>query len=288
MTRKNFRFPFATLSVALSFALVALSSAAAFTLDRVQVPSESMKRSVPTVIIKPDGDASKPMPVLYLLHGWGGNEEDWNRNTPIAQLADQYHVLVVCPDGENSWYLDSPVMTGSKFETFVAKELVKYVDGKYSTIPSREGRGLCGFSMGGHGALYLAIRHLDTFGAAMPIAGGVDFRPFPENWNLKDLLGTLKDQPQRWDEHVVINQIKGLKDRELAISIDVGVGDFFLEVNRALHKQLIEQKIAHDYTERPGGHTWGYCANAMPYQMLFLSRYFERAAKSAAVPAGKN
>lgn len=75
------------------------------------------------------------------------------------------------PDGANSWYWDSPLDPASQFETFVAQELPDWIDARYLTIPSREGRAVTGLSMGGHGALWVALRHKDRFGAAGSTSG---------------------------------------------------------------------------------------------------------------------
>ena len=90
-------------------------------------------------------------------------------------------MIIVCPDGGfGSWYWDSPVDAGSQYETYVSNELVTWIDSKYKTIKTRKGRAITGLSMGGQGALYLAFRHQDIFGAAGSMSGGVDIRPFPE------------------------------------------------------------------------------------------------------------
>ena len=66
--------------------------------------------------------------------------------------------------------------------------------------------------MGGHGALWLAIRHQDIFGAAGSTSGGVDIRPFPDNWDMKKQLGEYINNKEIWDNHTVINQINKLQD----------------------------------------------------------------------------
>jgi S-formylglutathione hydrolase FrmB len=269
------------LRLACRLAIIAtfLQTLCAFTLESLQVPSAGMGKSISTTVVVPKDyrTSLKPLPVVYLLHGYHGNDKDWSKSTPIGELADEYNVLVVCPNGENSWYFDSPENPKSKFETFVSNELVHFIDKRYRTIPARSGRATLGLSMGGHGALFLAIRHRDIFGAAASMSGGVDLRPFSAQFEIRNALGTIQAHPERWDEYSVISQVKSLKDGDLAISMDCGVSDFFIEVNRALHQKLLEQKIAHDYAERPGAHTWDYWRNSMPYEMLFLTTYFKKA-----------
>ena len=67
-----------------------------------------------------------------------------------------------------------------------------------------------------------------------------------------------------------------LNDGDLAIIIDCGVDDFFLEVNRRTHQALLTRNIKHDYIERPGGHNHAYWNNSIDYQLLFFHKYFSR------------
>ena len=155
--------------------------ASAYKQKEVFVYSESMSKDVPVTVITPDSyRKGKAFPVVYLLHGYSDDHTRWSEGDHIGNLADQYDVVVVMPDGGfSSWYFDSPIMPEYKYETFVSKELVNYVDKNYKTIADRQGRAITGLSMGGHGALYLAIRHQDVYANVGSLSGGVDIRPFP-------------------------------------------------------------------------------------------------------------
>lgn len=147
--------------------------------DTVEVHSRKMGRAVRTIVISPEKTEGKGAAVVYLLHGYGGNETTWPGLKPeLKDYADRENLIFVCPNGENSWYWDSPLNEDSQFETFVSRELVSYVDGHYRTLPSREKRAITGLSMGGHGALWLAIRHQDVFGAAGSTSGGLEHPAF--------------------------------------------------------------------------------------------------------------
>jgi len=161
-----------------------------------------------------------------------------------------------------------------KYETYVAKELVDYIDHTYSTVKNKSGRAITGLSMGGHGALYLSFRHQDVFGAAGSMSGGVDIRPFPNNWDISKRLGTYAQNPQNWDKNTVINLLDLLKGSSLKIIFDCGVDDFFHDVNRNLHEKMLAAKIPHDYIERPGRHTWEYWENSIKYQFVFFNDFF--------------
>lgn len=268
----------------LFFTLMLLYAGTAFAshVDTVGVYSPSMHKAIKTVVILPDGyDRNQHYPVVYLLHGYGGNYSDWVKNVPgVSQDADAYHLIIVCPDGRfNSWYFDSPVDTSAHYETFVSSELVDWIDGHYSTIRNRAGRAITGLSMGGHGALYLSFRHQDVYGAAGSMSGGVDLRPFPDNWNIKDQLGPQDKYPERWESHSVVNLVYLLHPNTQPFSLifDCGTDDFFYKVNLNLHNLLVERNIPHDFITRPGGHTWTYWSNSVRYQLLFFHRFFQHA-----------
>ena len=249
------------------------------TVDTVQTYSPSMKKNITSVIVKPGSYTSnKKYPVVYLLHGYGGNQTDWIKNAPVISLyADQYNIIIVCPDGNvGSWYLDSPVDSSWKYETYISKELVSWIDSHFSTISNRSGRAITGLSMGGHGALYLAIRHQDVYGAAGSMSGGVDLTAFPANWDIAKRLGAYETHVESWKQHSVVNLTHLLKPASLAIDIDCGVDDFFYKVNMNLHEILLQARIPHDFTIRPGAHDWPYWSNSVGYQLLFMSNYFNR------------
>ena len=246
--------------------------------DTIFVYSKCMHKNVKCVVITPskyDTDTAH-LPVLYLLHGYSGNYSDWVSKAPdLLQAIDENGFIVVCPDGAfASWYFDSPVDTTMKYETNIALEIPSYIDVHYRTITSRKARAVAGLSMGGHGALYVAIKHKDIFGAAGSMSGGVDFRPFPDNWDIKKYLGDYAKHKDVWDKNVVVNLVDSLQNGDLNLIVDCGVNDFFIQVNRNLHQKLLDKKIDHDYIERPGEHNWTYWNNAIKYQLLFFHRYF--------------
>jgi S-formylglutathione hydrolase FrmB len=261
--------------------------------DTVLVHSTAMNKDIKCVIIQPTtlkttgkagntgaantaGPVTPHFPVIYLLHGHGANYAQWPATAPqLQQEADEKNILFVSPDGGyDSWYFDSPIDPSIRYETFISKELIPYIDSHYPTAADRAHRAITGLSMGGHGALYLAIRHKDLFGAAGATSGGVDFRPFPNNWGLKKDLGDTATHKENWDNNTVIHAVDNLANGELKIIFDCGTSDFFLTVNRNLHQKLLDKKIDHDYTERPGGHNGAYWRNSIDYQVLFFRKYF--------------
>ncbi len=245
----------------------------------VAVKSAKMGRDINATVVVPaqyfDPDLQEEQfPVVYLLHGADGSYRDWPSKADLDDLSSEYGVIIVCPDGQDSWYFDSPIDPKMQFETFITSELVGYIDGHYRTLPERRYRAITGLSMGGHGALWCAWRHPDVFGACGAMSGGVDISQFPDRWNIDKRLGAYADNKQRWQEHSVVSLVPKLKDGQQAIIIDDGSDDFFYTVNCQLHDALLKQKVGHDFTIRPGNHSWTYWVNSLDYHMLFFAKFF--------------
>ncbi len=251
--------------------------------DTIEIKSGYLKKATKFVVIQPSNQNQQKntqvrYPVVYLLNGYGGDYGQWPITTPqLTKTADDLKIIFVCPDGGiGSWYFDSPIDSSIRYESYITKELVPYVDAHFSTKANSKSRAITGLSMGGHGALYLAIRHSDIFGAAGSTSGGVDFRAFPNRWDIKKALGEYESNKERWYEYTVMRQVELLKNSQLALIIDCGIDDFFMPVNRALHEKLLQLKIDHDYIERPGEHNHIYWGSSIDYQILFFHHFFQK------------
>ncbi len=247
--------------------------------ERFALKSDSMNKDIQNVIVLPDSyEASDAkFPVIYLLHGFGGNQNMWIDMRPdLTEVANKLQLIFVMPDGSTSWYWDCPAKPEFKYETYVAKELVAFVDKNYKTKASAKGRAITGLSMGGHGAIWLAMNHPEVFGACGSQSGGVDIKPFPKNWKMAENLGDFENNKEVWSKYTLIDNIEKIKAAKLAMIIDCGTEDFFYQVNEAFHKKLLENKIQHDYITRPGAHNGEYWKNSVDYQILFFKKFFDR------------
>lgn len=254
--------------------LLAVSSFA-FSTDTIKVSTTYLATPEDVTVITPDHKPGQTFPTVYLLNGWSGNHKAWGSIQPrLGELADFYGMVIVMPDGRDTWYWDSPVDPKFQMESFFIKDLVPYIDANYPTIANRDKRAISGLSMGGHGALWLALNHPDVFGSAASMSGGVDIRPFPKNWNMADRLGSKEEFPERWDEYTVATKVDKIKDANLNLLFDCGSSDFFYEVNVKLHDDLLEAGVPHDFVSRPGGHTFQYWNNSVLYHLLFFNQAF--------------
>lgn len=156
----------------------------------IQIPAPSLKGNLlgdpleqsVQVSLPPSYDRSEARyPVVYFLPGFGSSPVGENDFFPFDQLASEIasgqlkEMILVVPNGINllqgSFYVNSPV-TGN-WEDFIVKDVVGYIDSHYRTLPKPEGRGIGGYSMGGFGAINLAMRHPDLFSAVYLISAAL-------------------------------------------------------------------------------------------------------------------
>jgi S-formylglutathione hydrolase FrmB len=250
------------------------------TVDTVSIYSNSMKKNISCVVIKPDSYKRNKnrYPAVYLLHGFNGNYSNWIKKVAtIQQYVDTYQMLIVCPDGAiSSWYLDSPVDPAMRYETHVGVEVPEYIDAHYRTIANRNGRAITGLSMGGHGGLFIGLRHSDTFGACGSMSGGVNLAPSYKSYDIAKRVGDTAAASPLLVQYSVSTIIEKQPAQPVSIIIDCGTEDFFYHINQQLHEKMLRLKIPHDYIERPGKHNWQYWANAVQYQLLYFNNYFKQ------------
>ncbi|MBL7814301.1 MAG: esterase family protein [Saprospiraceae bacterium] len=266
----------------------------AATVDTIDVASPSMNTTYKAAVAIPASYAKNmaSYPVLYLLHGANGHFRSWSIRPPndkklVEKMADQYNMIIVMPEGEVfGWYYDSPFNKENQFESHVIKEVIPKIDATYRTVKSNKGRVISGLSMGGHGAVYLSTRHPDMFCAAGTMSGAMDmnFSKYrttqPSTPEQKEryvkLFGSSDPTSAEFVKNSVINMIDAIKKNGLPLIVDCGVDDFLLDVNREFHARLVYNNVPHDYTERPGDHTWAYWENALPYHMIFFQKVLKK------------
>jgi len=125
-------------------------------------------------VILPPGYATNRhrYPVLFLLHGYGGNRDTWLRNTGLLRCMRTLNMIVVLPESGRRWYINDH--EGHRYEDYLVQELVPLVARSFRTMEDRGGRAIAGFSMGGAAAVFQALRHPDQFSVAASLSGAFE------------------------------------------------------------------------------------------------------------------
>ncbi|HTR54116.1 MAG TPA: alpha/beta hydrolase family protein [Kofleriaceae bacterium] len=268
-----------------------------------------------------DAKPTTRWPVFYYLHGLTGSEVDWTHGGHLDQVADQLALgaIVVMPDGDDNFYIDGvaqpdydacmrdgsglfafaarkPAETcvrHANYETYIVHDLIAEVDARFRTIGKREGRAIAGLSMGGFGALELAMRHRELFAAAAShsgvdallyagphpyVAGKVSLVTDPKAWGAavenigKWVRPIFGPDLQNWKDHDPAQLASTLQPGQLALYLDCGTEDGFALEDQAsyLHDILTERHIDHAFFLGPGGHNFGFWGPRLPESLKFL------------------
>ncbi len=237
--------------------------------------SSALDKTTAATLIVPDTTCG-PFPVFYLLHGLADDHSAWTRQTSIERYAEGYPFIIVMPEGGRSYYTDAP--EGEAYETALVRDLIPYVDRTFQTDPRREARVVGGLSMGGYGALKLALGHPDLFCSAVSHSCSRALtwahEPFPPEPKFTRVFGP--------DPSGGPNDLFALAERidrrQLpALRIDCGTEDALLTGNRQFHRHLETLGIPHEYAEFSGGHAWDYWDQRIQESLRFQARTVGRA-----------
>src|SRR6185437_213958 len=217
--------------------------------------------------------SARRVPVLYLLHGYGGHYSNWCERAHIVAYAKSYEETIVMPEGENGWYVNNYTNPKMQWENYIIEDLIPYVDAHYRTVASREGRAIAGLSMGGYGAMFLGLKHHEMFAAVASLSGVVGSadmkrwdkqltkskQTIKENPGVKrtisDDFGPVKNPARKEeDPFLLIRTLTPENCPQLYLAI--GWGDSLLAENRAFVALLAQLKMPYRYAEVPGKHEW--------------------------------
>jgi esterase/lipase superfamily enzyme len=230
-----------------------------------------LQAEVPFAVVLPEGDG--PFPVLYDLHGLLSDEPPYDpaptdrayfEKQPFRKLqriADETGVAIVRANGGRGWYLDSPRIENSQYQSHIIHELIPYVEKEICAptqsvpiIGKKEGRGISGHSMGGMGAVNFLCRFPELFSVGSIHCASLRFMP-------GDHRGSFIEELMSEDQLRAAfpgDFLQGLIRNDLRLRITVGKKDKkrILRENRELHQFLVQCNQLHVYEETPGGHEY--------------------------------
>src|SRR5271170_3822902 len=136
--------------------------------------STALGRDMPYRVIAPKNIAAGgKLSAVYALHGGDGDFRDWSNSSDVARYAERGLILVM-PDGGFSYYTNSAMKPQDRYEDYIVKDLIADAESRFSIAADRQRRAIAGVSMGGFGAIVLALKHPQLFGFAGGISAGFD------------------------------------------------------------------------------------------------------------------
>lgn len=200
-------------------------------------------------------------PVLYLLHGLLDDHTAWLRQTAVERYAGQRGVAVVMPGVGRGFYTDQ--RRGYRYWTYVSEELPRLVQSWLPVSTRREETFVAGLSMGGYGALKLALRRPERFAAAASFSGAVDMMralhevDWPWGEENTNTFGPLA-KARGGDDDLVALLDRADPAALPRLYLSCGTEDWLLPSNRAFHQRARKLGVLADYFEGPGGHDWDF------------------------------
>lgn len=250
-----------------------------------------------TIYLPPDYDIStRWYPVVYLLHGFTDDDDGWVRFGRVNAAMDMLlrknefpPMIIVMPDGKLSWYINS-VDGKENFEDMIIKDLMPHIDMTYRTLAGRDNKGVAGLSMGGYGAIHLALRNVDTFSIVGALSSGI--HTDEEMRSMTDeryeelyhgMFGQNLKADARLNEHWksynpldLAGTLRAEKMKKIKWYIACGDEDALLPGNQELNKIFFSRGIPHEYRIDDGGHTWQFWRQYIVEVLKFMGKHFGR------------
>jgi len=221
-------------------------------------------------------------PVLYMLHGVAGDSDEW-QSLGLLEAADRMvqrgeidQFIIVLPNGGANYWVNQP--TGGRWADYVVNDVVKQVDRDYRTVATASGRAIGGLSMGGEGALRIALTNPNVFGTAGAHSPSLrtSFDQFaPE-------LQVIFGDPISWREETPLWLVMDRDSAyDLNLAIDVGEDDPWRPNVELLHQRMVGRGITHRFEILPGEHSAEYWIDNVDHYLSFYSAAL--AAESATI-----
>jgi len=233
--------------------------------------SDALGMQTAANVILPDRRFPGPYAVMFLLHGLSDDHTIWCRRTSIERYVSELPLIVVMPNGGRGFYCDA--VEGFKYNTAIGYELVDIVKNYF---PTNDKWCVAGLSMGGYGAVRLALDRPELFQSATALSAalayGHDPLPIEESGWKQETQRILGPNPVGGPNDLCA-KLESLTGPVPALRIDCGSEDFLIDSNRRYHAFLNERGVEHEYEEHPGEHNWEYWDSQIQPAITFHRRY---------------
>lgn len=236
--------------------------------------SEILNSMMKYSIYLPEGyDTGKEYPVLYILHGMDGNNNDWLQDNSgslwsgggtLPSYAKEYaeqtgeELIIVSPEGRNLFYCDG-YEHGMNYMSYFFEEFIPYIESEYAIRSERSCRAIGGLSMGGYGSLYYGLLHPEMFCHVYACSAAVS------------VGGAAPDLVQFISAAAAEDAIRSLP----GLTLEIGTEDFLFSNNEAFIRTLDSYNVPYEYITRSGAHDWKFWNACSPKIIRKVMTVFE-------------
>jgi putative tributyrin esterase len=244
--------------------------------------SKALDRDMHYMIMLPANyeNSQQRYPVLYLLHGWAGDYTNWVKLTKLVEYSRRYPVIIITPDAQNSWYVNSATIPTDRFEDYIINDLIHEIDTRWRTIASSNHRAIAGLSMGGYGSVLFVLKHPGSFAAVGSVSGafggpvGIE-HVLPDVHESTDHAfgGPSSKTRTENDIYALLYSVVSKADHVNMpyFFLECGSQDPLLPSNRKFVEELSSKNVSYEYHEYPGAHTWEFWYKSLPMMLEVIA-----------------
>ena len=224
--------------------------------------SAALNRDMQYRVVLPRAAApGQTLPVVYLLHGGGGGFRDWTNDSDVARFAESGLVLVM-PEGASSYYTNAVDPPQDRFEDYIVRDVIADVENRFPVATGRPNRAIVGVSMGGFGAVKLALHHPELFIFAGGLSSAIDvprrafsIKRLQQSRHYNSIFGSTGSQTRRENDPFVLVR-RANPDAAPYFFLTCGEQEGLLPANREFAALLEARHFRHEFHTVPGGHDW--------------------------------
>jgi S-formylglutathione hydrolase FrmB len=232
--------------------------------------SNALNRDMTYRAIQPiDATPGHRFPAVYLLHGGGANFRDWSNYSDVSQFAERGLVLIM-PEGESSYYTNSAQHPQDKYEDYIVKDVISDAESKFPIAVGRQNRAIVGISMGGYGAVKLALKYPDLFAFAAGISPALDVptRPFSikrmPQWRYhRSIFGPWNGTVQQQNDPYLLAKSANPAGVPY-LFLSCGEQEGLLPAVRKFAALLDQRHFRYELRTSPGSHDWNQWNERLP------------------------
>jgi len=230
--------------------------------------SQALNRQMPYRVFLPQKlTAGQKLPVVYLLHGNGGDYRNWSNYSDVARYAvpsgASRGLILVTVDGGSSYYANSVGRPEDKFEDYFVRDLIADVEARFPAAKNRESRAAVGVSMGGYAAVKLALARPDLYVFVGAISPAIDvpsrrfsLRRWGQSMRFRSIFGPNNSESRQKSDPFILVDFADPAETPF-IYLTAGEQEPLLESNRRFAVRLKERGFSYEFYTKPGGHDWG-------------------------------